>query len=250
MQILDVNLQNANRQKWWRHQISETLIDQPAIPGTLNNHVLMDGNGETTIFYVMIWNHPVETVIRNCLFGVPGWSVAFITNLKRNAPSNRHVTNKISFDPSLPKCQKKKHPWMFKQPKSATEVQKETSFSGRPLRRKSCMQLHLIGCSGWFHGSGSDLCFLQFLQTNVPRGWENRYRIGKKNNTQFISVKKNIHPLLKNSNLGTLALAKQRTTATFQRWRLAAAFSTPMQRLSVNKSPSGQILSVDLPSPL
>ena len=28
--------------------------------------------GETTIFYVMIWNHPIETTIRNWLFGVPG----------------------------------------------------------------------------------------------------------------------------------------------------------------------------------
>jgi len=28
--------------------------------------------GETTIFYVMIWNHPVETTIKNWLFGVPG----------------------------------------------------------------------------------------------------------------------------------------------------------------------------------
>jgi len=29
--------------------------------------------GETTIFYVMIWNHPVETTIKKWLFGVPGW---------------------------------------------------------------------------------------------------------------------------------------------------------------------------------
>jgi len=28
--------------------------------------------GETTIFYVMIWNHPVETTIKNWLFGLPG----------------------------------------------------------------------------------------------------------------------------------------------------------------------------------
>ena len=28
--------------------------------------------GETTIFYVMIWNHPVETSIYKWLFGVPG----------------------------------------------------------------------------------------------------------------------------------------------------------------------------------
>ena len=28
--------------------------------------------GDTTIFYVMIWNHPIETTIKNWLFGVPG----------------------------------------------------------------------------------------------------------------------------------------------------------------------------------
>ena len=44
------------------------------MPGTLNDHFLLDGNGETTIFYVMIWNHPVETTIKNGLFGVPGGS--------------------------------------------------------------------------------------------------------------------------------------------------------------------------------
>ena len=30
--------------------------------------------GETTIFYVKIWNHPIETSIYNWLFGVPGIS--------------------------------------------------------------------------------------------------------------------------------------------------------------------------------
>ena len=28
--------------------------------------------GETTIFCVMIWSHPIETTIKNWLFGVPG----------------------------------------------------------------------------------------------------------------------------------------------------------------------------------
>ena len=28
--------------------------------------------GETTIFYVKIWNHPIETTIYKWLFGVPG----------------------------------------------------------------------------------------------------------------------------------------------------------------------------------
>ena len=33
--------------------------------------------GETTIFYIKIWNHPIETSIYKWLFGVPGsyeWS--------------------------------------------------------------------------------------------------------------------------------------------------------------------------------
>ena len=34
------------------------------IPATLNNHLLIGCFGETTIFYVMIWNHPVETTIK------------------------------------------------------------------------------------------------------------------------------------------------------------------------------------------
>ena len=28
--------------------------------------------GETTIFYIKIWNHPIETSIYKWLFGVPG----------------------------------------------------------------------------------------------------------------------------------------------------------------------------------
>ena len=28
--------------------------------------------GETTIFHVKIWNHPIETTIYKWLFGVPG----------------------------------------------------------------------------------------------------------------------------------------------------------------------------------
>ena len=42
------------------------------IPGTPNNHLKMDGNGETTISYVKIGNHPIETTIYKLLFGVPG----------------------------------------------------------------------------------------------------------------------------------------------------------------------------------
>ena len=32
--------------------------------------------GETTIFCVMIWNHPIETTIKNWLSGVPGMGVS------------------------------------------------------------------------------------------------------------------------------------------------------------------------------
>ena len=33
--------------------------------------------GETTIFYIKIWNHPIETSIYKWLFGVPGSSLEF-----------------------------------------------------------------------------------------------------------------------------------------------------------------------------
>ena len=39
-------------------------------PGTLNNHFLMDVWWNNH-FYVEIWNHPIETTIKNWLFGVP-----------------------------------------------------------------------------------------------------------------------------------------------------------------------------------
>ena len=42
------------------------------VPGTPNNQFfLMDGNGETTISQVKIWNHPTETTVYKWLFGVP-----------------------------------------------------------------------------------------------------------------------------------------------------------------------------------
>ena len=34
------------------------------LPGTPNNHYLMDGNGETTISHVKICNYPLETTIK------------------------------------------------------------------------------------------------------------------------------------------------------------------------------------------
>ena len=40
------------------------------IPGTLNNHILMDV--WLTITYVKIWNHQIETTIYKWMFAVPG----------------------------------------------------------------------------------------------------------------------------------------------------------------------------------
>ena len=34
--------------------------------------------GETTIFYIKIWNHPIETIIYKWLFRVPGCNVYII----------------------------------------------------------------------------------------------------------------------------------------------------------------------------
>ena len=41
----------------------------------------MDGNGETTISYIQIWNHPIETTISKWLFGVPGRSSKFLKDV-------------------------------------------------------------------------------------------------------------------------------------------------------------------------
>lgn len=171
---------------------------------------------------------------RNSDWSIRHWSVAFITNLKRNAlKPTRHHQHKFStlhFQMS-----KKKHPWMFKQPKSATEVQKETSFSGRPLRRKSCMQLHLIGCS--FGMVPVPICF--FWNSSKPMSpLVEKICIGKKNKRKKAKEHLSLGKTTNHGNLSTVA------------FRRRLEINTPWQRLSVNKSPSGQILSVDLPSPL
>ena len=31
--------------------------------------------GETTIFYIKIWNHPTETTIKKWMFRVPGYTL-------------------------------------------------------------------------------------------------------------------------------------------------------------------------------
>lgn len=43
----------------------------PCTPGTLNNHFLWMF-GETSMFYVKIWNHRTGTIIKTWLFRVPG----------------------------------------------------------------------------------------------------------------------------------------------------------------------------------
>ena len=42
------------------------------IPGTLNNHICQWMLGETTIFDLKSWNHPIETTIYKWMFQVPG----------------------------------------------------------------------------------------------------------------------------------------------------------------------------------
>ena len=45
--------------------------DEPAIPGTRNNQLKMDGHGETNISYELI-HHPIETTTNKWMFEVPG----------------------------------------------------------------------------------------------------------------------------------------------------------------------------------
>ena len=37
----------------------------------------MDGNGETPIFRVKIWNHQIETTILKWMFRVPGMAILY-----------------------------------------------------------------------------------------------------------------------------------------------------------------------------
>ena len=41
--------------------------------------------GETTIFYIKIWNHPIETTIYKWLFGVPGKYTDLTTGMRMRA---------------------------------------------------------------------------------------------------------------------------------------------------------------------
>ena len=56
------------------------------LPGTLNNQFLMAVWFQTTISNVKILNRPIETTIKNWLFGVPGWT--FLTSWMHLKPSN------------------------------------------------------------------------------------------------------------------------------------------------------------------
>ncbi len=75
-------------------------------------------------------------------------------------PTRHHQKKQSDTSTSLPSDQKK--PW--KKIQVATEPQNETSFSGRPFRRKSCMQFHL---NFWMQLGMVSTNFLEFLP-NVP----------------------------------------------------------------------------------
>ena len=59
--------------------------------------------GETTIFYIKIWNHPIETSIYKWLFGVPGSSLEFdnknLWRLPKWFPHLPPATRNRSFTP-------------------------------------------------------------------------------------------------------------------------------------------------------
>ena len=50
--------------------------------------------GETIIFYIKIWNHPIETTIYKWLFGVPGGLITPFFNI-REARKHFHLQKKI-----------------------------------------------------------------------------------------------------------------------------------------------------------
>jgi len=50
--------------------------------------------GETTISYIKIWNHPIETTIYKWLFGVPGRG--YLENINRN-PFSQQTLEAMGF---------------------------------------------------------------------------------------------------------------------------------------------------------
>ena len=58
--------------------MSDVFLPIKSLPGTTNNQFKMDGNGEATISYVKIWNHPIETTICKWLFGGSRWEISYI----------------------------------------------------------------------------------------------------------------------------------------------------------------------------
>ena len=56
----------------WKWLVGSAFVPLP--PGTLDNHSLMDGNGETSIFLIKIWNHPTEITIKKS--GCLGYQVS------------------------------------------------------------------------------------------------------------------------------------------------------------------------------
>ena len=59
--------------EWEFHVAYEIYLE----PQTTSLKWIMDGNGETTISYIKIWNHPIETAICKWLLEVPGMYVLF-----------------------------------------------------------------------------------------------------------------------------------------------------------------------------
>ncbi len=58
---------------WSPERNDEATNQHFLLPGTLNSNWLMDGNGETIISQVKVWNHPTETNILKVNLVESGW---------------------------------------------------------------------------------------------------------------------------------------------------------------------------------
>ena len=61
-----------------------------------------------TIFYIKIWNHPSETTIYKCLFGVPGRIITSAITPLRLVHAETHGTSNV--DPRLRGCYNHRNP--------------------------------------------------------------------------------------------------------------------------------------------
>ena len=117
-----------------------------SLPGTLNNHFFMDGNGETPIFHVMILNHPIETSMFKWMFRVPGKTLK-----KKQNKLNSIITQVQATPHPLYICSLNNRGSLYSKPKPCTQIYKNNTLASTltfsPFQTK--VETQIEWCSSW-----------------------------------------------------------------------------------------------------